>query len=142
MYLRFLIALLAAAAALPQAAAEDCAWPESGDPEPASAVSRDGLNIVAPEGLPIEVTSGGAEVTRQGDATLSDGVVVRQGSRRLSARSASYDAANRRFEVEGDVEFRAPDLRLKGSSGCEQCDEEAEIHAGCDSRNSVWPSSL
>jgi LPS-assembly protein len=126
-YLRFLIALLAAAVAVPQAAAEDCEWPESGDPEPASAVSRDGLNIVAPEELPIEVTSGGAEVTRQGDATLSDGVVVRQGSRRLSARSASYDAANRRFEVEGDVEYRAPDLRLKGSSGFWRADGGGEF---------------
>lgn len=117
MYLRFLIALLAAAAVLPQAAAEDCKWPESGDPAPALAANRDGINIVDPDELPIEVTSGGAEVTREGDATLSDGVVMRQGDRRLSARSASYHAASRRFAVEGDVEYRAPDLRLKGSSG-------------------------
>ncbi len=117
MYLRFLIALLAAAAVLPQAAAEDCEWPESGDPAPALAANRDGIDIVDPDELPIEVTSGGAEVTREGDATLSDGVVMRQGDRRLSARSASYDAASRRFAVEGDVEYRAPDLRLKGSSG-------------------------
>ena len=117
MYLRFLIALLAAAAALPQAAAEDCAWPESGDPAPASAENRDGNNIVNPDELPIEVTSGSAEVTREGNATLGDGVVMRQGDRRLSARSASYDAVGRRFAVEGDVEYRAPDLRLKGSRG-------------------------
>jgi len=116
-HLRILIALLAAAAVLPQAAAEDCEWPASGDPAPALAANRDGIKVVAQEGLPIEVTSGGAEVNRQGDATLSDGVVVRHGDRRLSARSASYDAASQRFEVEGDVEYRAPDLRLKGASG-------------------------
>jgi LPS-assembly protein len=116
-YLRLLIALLAATAALPQAAAEDCEWPESGDPVPTPAENRVGVGIADPEGLPVEVTSGSAEVTRAGDATLSDGVVVRQGDRRLSAQSASYDAANRRFAVKGDVEYRAPDLRLKGSGG-------------------------
>lgn len=117
MYLRLLIALLAASAVLPQAAAEDCEWPESGDPVPTPAENRVGVGIADPEGLPIEVTSGSAEVTREGDATLSDGVVVRQGDRRMSARSASYDAANRRFAVKGDVEYRAPDLRLKGNGG-------------------------
>ena len=114
---RSLIALLAVAAVLPQAAAEDCAWPESGDPAPASAGNGDGIAIAGPDELPIEVTSGGAELTRDGDATLSDGVVMRQGNRRLSARSASYDSVGRRFTVEGDVEYRDPELRLKGRSG-------------------------
>ena len=114
---RSLIALLAVAAVLPQAAAEDCAWPESGDPAPASAGNGDGIAIAGPDELPIEVTSGGAELTRDGDATLSDGVVMRQGNRRLSARSASYDSVGRNFTVEGDVEYRDPELRLKGRSG-------------------------
>jgi LPS-assembly protein len=116
-YLRLLIALLAAAAVLPQAAAEDCEWPESGASAPAAAGKSNGIEIVDPGQLPIEVTSGSAEVTREGHATLGDGVVMRQGDRRLSARSASYDSAGRRFAVEGDVEYRAPDLRLKGIRG-------------------------
>jgi len=116
-YFRFLIALLAAAAVLPQAAAQVCAWPVTTEPAPPQAAGRDVAAITDPKESPIEVTSGSAEVTRQGDARLSDGVVVRQGDRRLSARSATYDSANRRFAVEGDVEFRSPDLRLKGSGG-------------------------
>ena len=40
-----------------------------------------------------------------------------QGDRELSAESATYDASDRRFEVEGDVEFHSPDLRLKGGAG-------------------------
>jgi LPS-assembly protein len=116
-YLRFLIALLAAAVVLPQAAAEDCEWPESGASAPVSAGKSDGIEIVDPDQLPIEVTSGSAEVTREGSATLGDGVVMRQGDHRVSARSATYDSVGRRFAVEGDVEYRAPDLRLKASRG-------------------------
>ena len=117
MHLRFLIASLAAAAFLPPAAAEDCEWPASDAAPAPSTADADGLEIKGPEELPIQITSGGAEVSRQGDARLLDGVVVRHGDRRLSAESASYDAAHQRFEVEGEVEYRAPDLRLKGASG-------------------------
>ncbi|MGH8135616.1 MAG: LPS-assembly protein LptD [Steroidobacteraceae bacterium] len=109
--------MLAAAVVLPQAAAEDCEWPQSGEPQPAAAGHGNGIEIVDADQLPIEVTSGAAEVSREGNATLSDGVVMRQGDRRLSARSASYDSVGRRFTVEGDVEYRDPDLRLQGRSG-------------------------
>ncbi len=127
MYLRLFIALLAAAAALPQAAAEDCEWPESGDAAPAQAAGPDGVRIASPDELPIEVTSGAAEVTREGSATLSNGVVIRQGDRRLTARSASYDSVGRRFKVEGDVEYRDPELRLKGGSGFWSADGGGEF---------------
>ena len=126
-YLRLFIALLAAAAALPQAAAEDCEWPESGDTAPAQAAGPGGVRIASPDELPIEVTSGAAEVTREGNATLSNGVVMRQGDRRLTARSASYDSAGRRFKVEGDVEYRDPELRLKGGSGFWSADGGGEF---------------
>lgn len=109
--------MLAVIAALAEAAAEDCNWPAPGAAPPPVAASADGVAIASPEDLPIQVTSGGAEVTRQGDAKLVDGVVVRQGDRQLRAQSASYDATQRRFDVEGDVEYRAADLLLKGSSG-------------------------
>ncbi len=56
-------------------------------------------------------------MTREGDATLSGGVTILQGEREVSADAATYDASERRFTVEGDVEYRSPDLRLKGGSG-------------------------
>ena len=117
MHPRIFIALLAAATILPQAAAEDCVWPATGEPAPATTAEPEAPATGSEDELPVQVTSGGAEVSRQGNATLRDGVVVRQGSRRLSARSASYDAASRSFKVEGDVEYSDPELRLKGSSG-------------------------
>ena len=113
---RRFIAFLAAAAALPQAAAEECIWPAHAAPPPA-APAPGGIEVEGPEELPIEVRSGGAEMTREGDAKLTDGVVIRQGERELAAQSATYDASERRFEVEGDVEYRSPTIRLKGGSG-------------------------
>jgi LPS-assembly protein len=112
--LRRLIVLLAVAGAAPRAAAEECIWPSIAEP-PAPAPG--GVNVKGPEELPIEIESGGAEATREGDFMLTDGVVIRQGNRQLSAQSATYDAEQRRFEVEGDVEFRSPTLRLKGGTG-------------------------
>ena len=117
MPLRLLIAWFAAAAFLSQAAGAACLWADTGDPQPAAATNGDAAANEDPKGQPIEATSGSAEVSRSGDATLDNGVVVRQGNRRLTARSASYVAATRRFSVEGDVEFRSPDLRLKGNKG-------------------------
>ena len=66
---------------------------------------------------PIQVKGGHAEVTREGDAKLTGGVTIVQGEREVSAESATYDASERRFEVEGDVEYRSPDIRLKGGAG-------------------------
>ncbi len=65
----------------------------------------------------MQVTSGAAELTRDGDAKLTEGVVIRQGEREVSAQSASYDAAEQRFDVDGEVEYRSQELRVKGSSG-------------------------
>ncbi|MFZ2508682.1 MAG: LPS assembly protein LptD [Steroidobacteraceae bacterium] len=97
--------------------AADCEWPESGDSALVSAAAGETIEIADQGELPIEVTSGSVEVTRQGDARLSDGVAVRQGNRRLNAQSATYDSISRRFTVAGEVEYRAPDLHLKGSGG-------------------------
>ena len=73
---------------------------------------------MAPGEQPVQVKSGGrAEMTREGDATFTGGVTIVQGEREVSADAASYDASERRFEVEGNVEYRSPDLRLKGASG-------------------------
>lgn len=127
MQLRPLIALLAASACLSQAAAEDCDWTGSGDPAAAPSTNPDATGISDQEELPIEATSGSAEVTRAGDATLGDGVTVRRGNRRLSATAASYVAATRRFSVEGNVEYRDPALRLKGNRGFWDADGGGEF---------------
>ncbi|MGH8131175.1 MAG: LPS-assembly protein LptD, partial [Steroidobacteraceae bacterium] len=114
---RRFIALLATAGLLPQAAADECIWPARDDLPAAAAPAADGISNTGPEELPVQVKSGGAELTREGDAKLTDGVVIRQGEREVSAESAIYDASERRFDVEGDVEYRSPDLRLKGGTG-------------------------
>ncbi|MEX1995015.1 MAG: LPS assembly protein LptD [Steroidobacteraceae bacterium] len=114
---RRLIAWLAAASILPQAAADECLWPQP-ERAPAAILPAAGDTAIhSPEELPVQVTSGGAELSRDGNARLSDGVVIRQGEREVSADSATYDASARRFDVEGDVEYRSQELRVKGGSG-------------------------
>jgi LPS-assembly protein len=109
--------LLAATAAVPRAVASECLWPAvpvgtASEPLPAPATKdRD------PKDQPIRLKGGHAEMTREGDAKLTGGVTIVQGEREVSAESATYDASERRFEVEGDVEYRSPDIRLKGGSG-------------------------
>lgn len=114
---RQVIVLLAATALALPAVAEECPWPAA-EPLAAPAGPSGGDAAGDPDEQPIEVRSGGgAEVSRQGDAKLTGGVTIVQGDRQVTAESATYDAAARRFEVEGDVEFRSPELRLKGASG-------------------------
>ena len=109
--------MLAATAAVPRAVASECLWPAvpvgtASEPLPAPATKdRD------PKDQPIQLKGGHAEMTREGDAKLTGGVTIVQGEREVSAESATYDASERRFEVEGDVEYRSPDIRLKGGSG-------------------------
>jgi hypothetical protein len=113
--LRFALALPGLVALATAAAAQECPAPgPTIAPAPPAATA---IAIRGPEELPIEVTSGAAEVSRQGDAILSGGVVVRQGDQQLSAESAAYEARTGAFKVEGDVEFTAPELRIKGSTG-------------------------
>lgn len=106
-----LFALLAGIATA--AAATDCPAPTPPE-RPAGALPSP---AAAPEDQPIEVESEGASVSRSGDAALLGHVTVRQGDRTLSAESASYEAATRSFKVEGDVEYRDPRLRVRGSTG-------------------------
>jgi LPS-assembly protein len=92
------------------ALAQECPAPATGAaPQPATRVADDSQ-------APIEVTSEGAELTRAGDAVLKGKVRIRQGSRTLSARNAQFDASERRFTLEGDVEYADPELRVRGTS--------------------------
>jgi LPS-assembly protein len=114
---RRVIALLAAAGALPPARAAECVWPALVESPAAQAPTAEGVAVEGPDEVPIEVRGGSAEMTREGDAQLTGGVTITQGQREVSAESATYDASERRFDVEGDVEYRSPELRLKGGSG-------------------------
>ena len=104
--------MLAATAAVPRAVASECLWPAV----PAAPATAP-VSSAESGDRPVQVKGGHAEVTREGDAELTGGVTIVQGEREVSAESAKYDASERRFEVEGDVEYRSPDIRLKGGSG-------------------------
>ena len=92
-------------------------WPA--DPEPAATAAEPlpGAEANKPGEQPVKVIGGQGEMTREGDAKLTGGVTIVQGEREVSADAATYDASEQRFEVEGAVEYRSPDLRLKGGSG-------------------------
>ena len=108
---RILLPTLLGALAVPAWAAE-C---------PASSAHGGGVPF-APDAAPdgdeiIEVESDGAEITREGDATLKGEVVVRQGSRTLTAQDATYDAGTRSFKVAGNVAYSDANVRVRGESG-------------------------
>lgn len=90
------------------AAGQDC-----GPPPAAAGDTRDGGG----EESPIEITSDGAEVSRSGEGRLLGHVVVRQGDRRLTAETATFNAETRDFRVEGQVEYSDPRLTIGGDSG-------------------------
>ena len=62
----------------------------------------------------LEVISGKVEFKLDGDATFSDQIILRSGNRTLSADGATYDADTGVFAVDGVVEFRDPETRVKG----------------------------
>ncbi len=116
---RQVIVLLAATGIGPAAIAAECAWPAvDAAAAAASEPAAEGAEAKASGEPPVQIQSaGGTEVTREGDLALTGGVTISQGDRHVTAESASYDASERRFDVEGDVEFRSPELRLKGGAG-------------------------
>jgi len=105
------IPFLATVAAFPPAFAGECEW------QAAAAPAVPAASPAAASEIPIRIKSGNAEMARDGNASLSGGVTISQGDREVSADSATFDAKDRSFRVEGDVEYRSPDIRLKGGSG-------------------------
>jgi LPS-assembly protein len=63
----------------------------------------------------LEIFSGKAEFKLDGDARFSDQITLRRGDRVLRAKNAKYDSKSGVFEVEGDVEYRDSDARVRGS---------------------------
>lgn len=109
-----MLALAVLAALATAAGAQQCPMPTPRDAPQLPGTARAAAD---PSGEPITIESDGAEVTREGDATLSGEVRVRQGDRVLTAGTASYDAATRSFKVDGDVEYRDPEVRVRGATG-------------------------
>jgi LPS-assembly protein len=70
-----------------------------------------------PESENIEVSSEGAEMSRNGDARLRGKVEIRQGTREINAEDVTYEAETRSFKVDGDVEYQDPVVRVRGESG-------------------------
>lgn len=66
---------------------------------------------------PIEVSSDDAQLGLDGSATLSGNVVVRQGDREIIADRMELDAEDSSLRVDGNVEFRDPQLRVRGQGG-------------------------
>jgi LPS-assembly protein len=114
---RHFIALLAAASALPPAGASECIAPTPAVPPVAATAATDGVEVESPGEQPVKIEAGKAEMTREGDAKLSGGVTISQGEREVTAESATRVARDQSFKVEGNVEYRSPDIRLKGGSG-------------------------
>ncbi|MCU0975621.1 MAG: LPS assembly protein LptD [Steroidobacteraceae bacterium] len=105
--------LLATLAALSgQAAGQDCGPPPA--PPGAEPEVTEDAEGVEPR---IEITSDGAEFGRSGEGRLLGHVVVRQGSRTLTAETATFNAETRDFQVEGSVEYRDPRLLVGGDKG-------------------------
>ena len=70
-----------------------------------------------PDDPQIRVSSDTGELGRAGDAELSGNVQIRMGQRLLTADQASIDAAQRKVELRGTVEYLDPQLRVHGQGG-------------------------
>jgi LPS-assembly protein len=104
----FALALLLAAR--PSAAEDELCGPVV-DPLPLPVATSD------PDSENIEVTSEGADLSRAGDAHLRGQVQIRQGARELEAEDVEYDAETRSFRVRGKVDYRDPQVRVRGDTG-------------------------
>jgi LPS-assembly protein len=117
------LALLALVLASGRAVADEpcCANPASdAEPQvcgPVAAPLPPATSGKTPADEDIEVSSQGAELSRTGDALLKGKVDVRQGDRHLSAEDVQYDQATRSLQVEGNVEYEDPLVRVRGATG-------------------------
>jgi LPS-assembly protein len=110
-------ALLAAAIAACIAfssAAEECPAPvrATGTARPASPAKPE----PALGDTPIEYEADGLEATRDGEMLLKGDVLIRQGERTLKTRNARYDSQAQSFDVDDEVEYTDPNLKVSGTS--------------------------
>ena len=64
----------------------------------------------------LEIFSGKAEFKLDGDGLFSDQIALRSGDRILRADGAHFDSETRIFSVDGNVEFRNPESRVRADS--------------------------
>jgi LPS-assembly protein len=69
------------------------------------------------ENLQVELDAGAVHLDADRNADVSGGVVVRQGENVLSAEHFTVNAEARRIEVDGKVEYRNPQLVIRGATG-------------------------
>ena len=67
-----------------------------------------------PDDPRIEITSDEGDLGRDGAANLSGNVRIRMGQRLLTADAAQIDAERRSVQLQGEVEFLDPALRVRG----------------------------
>ena len=77
-------------------------------PATRSSISRD---------TPLQVSSNAATIAIAGDAAVDGQVTVNQGDRALSADRVRVDKTTNSVSVEGNVEYRDPQLQVQGSAG-------------------------
>jgi LPS-assembly protein len=65
----------------------------------------------------IDVTSDTGDLSRAGDASLSGNVQIRVGQRLLLADEARIDSEKRSIELNGNVEYLDPQMRVRGKGG-------------------------
>lgn len=68
----------------------------------------------------IDVTSDTGDLGRAGDASLRGNVTIRMGQRLLTADEAQIDAEQRSIQLNGDVEYLDPQMRVRGKGGAFQ----------------------
>ncbi len=101
-------------AAAPGVQAGDCPQPAAvGAKSPAA--KRAGDPALANE--PVEISSDGATVDPEGNSELTGNVSIVQGSRRLTADSATFNARTQAVTASGEVLYTDPLLRLSGDKG-------------------------
>jgi LPS-assembly protein len=78
----------------------------------------------------LEIFTGRAEFQLEGDGQFRDEIALRSGDRILRADGASFDAESRIFAVDGNVEFRDPESRVRaGRAEFNQKTEELAFDA-------------
>lgn len=79
------------------------------------AVSAPPVPITSVPDGELEVTSGHVEFSFGGDAVFSEQITISRGNRVLSADGARFDRATSIFSVDGSVEYRDPETRIRAT---------------------------
>ncbi|HJY40252.1 MAG TPA: putative LPS assembly protein LptD, partial [Steroidobacteraceae bacterium] len=109
-----LMAAIAACIALSANAADECPAPikATGTARPSPA-AKPGPEL---SDTPIEYEADGVEATRDGEYLLKGDVQIKQGERTLKTSNARYDSKTQSFDVEDEVEYADPEMKVSGTS--------------------------